>query len=106
MPEGATPKDGPSAGITIATGILSSLTSRKVRQDVAMTGEVTIRGRVLAIGGLKEKALAANRYGIKEVIIPKNNEKDLEEIPESIRKDMIFHPVSTVDQVFDIALEK
>lgn len=106
VPEGATPKDGPSAGITIATGILSSLTSRKVRQDVAMTGEVTIRGRVLAIGGLKEKALAANRYGIKEVIIPKNNEKDLEEIPESIRKDMIFHPVSTVDQVFDIALEK
>lgn len=106
VPEGATPKDGPSAGITITTGILSSLTGKKVRQDIAMTGEVTIRGRVLPIGGLKEKALAANRYGIKEVIIPKANEKDLEEIPESIRAGMTFHPVSSVDQVFELALVK
>lgn len=106
VPEGATPKDGPSAGITITTGIISALTNKKVRQDVAMTGEVTIRGRVLAIGGLKEKALAANRYGIKEVIIPKTNEKDIEDIPESIRKDMTFRPVSSVDEVLEIALEK
>lgn len=105
VPEGATPKDGPSAGITITTGILSALTGKKVRQDIAMTGEVTIRGRVLPIGGLKEKALAANRYGIKRVIIPKGNEKDLEEIPESIRKDMTFYPVSSVSQVFDLAIE-
>lgn len=106
VPEGATPKDGPSAGITITTGILSSLTGRKVKQDIAMTGEVTIRGRVLPIGGLKEKALAANRYGIKQVIIPKGNEKDLSEIPESVRKDMKFYPVSNVSEVFDLALEK
>lgn len=106
VPEGATPKDGPSAGITITTGILSSLTGREVKQDIAMTGEVTIRGRVLPIGGLKEKALAANRYGIKQVIIPKGNEKDLSEIPESVRKDMKFYPVSNVSEVFDLALEK
>ena len=105
VPEGATPKDGPSAGITITTGILSALTNRKVRQDIAMTGEVTIRGRVLAIGGLKEKALAANRYGINRVIIPKANEKDLEEIPESIRKDMTFYPVTEVSEVFKLCLE-
>lgn len=105
VPEGATPKDGPSAGITITTGILSSLTGRKVKQDIAMTGEVTIRGRVLPIGGLKEKALAANRYGIKKVIIPKANEKDLSDIPETIKKDMAFYPVSKVSEVFDLALE-
>lgn len=105
VPEGATPKDGPSAGITITTGIISSLINKKVRQDVAMTGEVTIRGRVLPIGGLKEKALAANRYGIKEVIIPKGNERDLEDIPESIRKEMRFYPVSTVDEVIKIAIK-
>jgi len=106
VPEGATPKDGPSAGITITTGILSALTNKKVRQDIAMTGEVTIRGRVLPIGGLKEKALAANRYGIKQIIIPKGNEKDLVDIPESIRKDMKFYPVSNVTEVFKLALEK
>ena len=106
VPEGATPKDGPSAGITIATAILSALSKKKVRQDIAMTGEVTLTGRVLAIGGLKEKALAANRYGIKEVIIPKGNEKDIEDIPASIRKEMVFHSVSTVDEVFKLAIEK
>lgn len=106
VPEGATPKDGPSAGITITTGIVSALLNKKVRQDVAMTGEITIRGRVLPIGGLKEKALAANRYGINTVIIPKQNERDLEDIPESIRKNMTFIPVSKIEEVLDIALEK
>ncbi|MGF0040178.1 endopeptidase La [Peptoniphilaceae bacterium SGI.131] len=106
VPEGATPKDGPSAGITITTGLVSALSGKKVRQDIAMTGEVTIRGRVLAIGGLKEKALAANRYGINTVLIPKQNEKDLEEIPESIRKLMKFVRVTQVKEVLDLAIIK
>lgn len=106
VPEGATPKDGPSAGITITTGIVSALTGRKVRQDIAMTGEVTIRGRVLPIGGLKEKALAAKRYGINNVIIPKQNEKDLEDIPEIVLNEMIFYPVSDIKEVLELALEK
>lgn len=106
VPEGATPKDGPSAGITITTGLVSALSGKKVRQDIAMTGEVTIRGRVLAIGGLKEKALAANRYGINTVFIPKQNEKDLEEIPESIRKLMKFVSVTQVKEVLDLAIIK
>lgn len=105
-PEGATPKDGPSAGITMTTGIVSALTGAKIRQDVAMTGEVTIRGRVLAIGGLKEKALAALRYGIKNIIIPKQNEKDLDDIPEDAKKELKFYPVSHVDEVLEIALIK
>lgn len=104
VPEGATPKDGPSAGITISTGIISALTNQRVRQDIAMTGEVTIRGRVLPIGGLKEKSLAALRYGIKNIIIPKLNEKDLDDIPEEIRKDMKFYPVSSVEEVIKLAL--
>ena len=103
VPEGATPKDGPSAGITIATAILSVFTEKKVRKDVAMTGEITLRGKVLPIGGLKEKALAARRIGIKNVIIPIGNEKDIEEIPETVRKDVKFYPVERVDEVFDIA---
>ncbi|MDO4779060.1 MAG: endopeptidase La [Tissierellia bacterium] len=106
VPEGATPKDGPSAGITMTTALISALTNRKVRQDVAMTGEVTIRGRVLPIGGLKEKSLAANRYGINTVIIPKQNERDLEDIPDSIRKNMEFIAVKNVQEVLDIALLK
>ena len=105
VPEGATPKDGPSAGITIATGIISTLTHRKVRQDFAMTGEVTIRGRVLPIGGLKEKALAANRYGIHNVIIPKANERDIKDIPETIRNSMTFYPVSNMDEVVKLVME-
>lgn len=106
VPEGATPKDGPSAGITITTGIFSAITEKKVRQDIAMTGEVTLRGRVLPIGGLKEKALAALRYGIKNVIIPKQNERDLEDFPKEILDKMTFYPVSDVREVLELALEK
>lgn len=106
VPEGATPKDGPSAGITMSTGIISALTGKKVRQDVAMTGEVTIRGRVLPIGGLKEKSLAAKRYGITNIIIPKKNEPDLEDIPKEVLNEMNFYPVSTMEEVLDIALVK
>lgn len=98
-PEGAVPKDGPSAGITMTTAIVSALTERKVRSDIAMTGEVTIRGRVLPIGGLKEKALAAYYYGIRQVIIPKENMRDTEDIPEEIRKKIKFIPVDNVDEV-------
>jgi ATP-dependent Lon protease len=106
VPEGAIPKDGPSAGITLATSICSALTSIPVRADVAMTGEITVRGRVLGIGGLKEKLLAAHRHGIQEVIIPKDNEKDLPEIPENIRRDMTLHFVTSMDEVLKIALER
>ena len=104
FPEGAVPKDGPSAGIAITTAMLSALTGRKVHGDVAMTGEVTLRGRVLPIGGLKEKTMAALRSGIKTVIIPKENEKDLEEIDQTVRKALHFVPVETVDAVFAVAL--
>ena len=103
VPEGATPKDGPSAGITMATALLSAFTGRQVRGDVAMTGEITLRGNVLPIGGLKEKALAARRAGIREVIIPKGNEKDLEELPEILKKEVTFYPVSTAKEVFELA---
>jgi ATP-dependent Lon protease len=105
VPEGATPKDGPSAGISMALAVASSLSNIPVRADVAMTGEITLRGEVLEIGGLKEKLLAALRGGIKEVIIPKDNEKDLVEIPDNVKKGLKIHPVKFVDEVFAIALK-
>ena len=104
FPEGAVPKDGPSAGIAITTAVLSALTGRRVRGTVAMTGEVTLRGRVLAIGGLKEKTMAALRNGVRTVIIPKANVKDLEEIDQTVRAALHFVPVETVDAVFEAAL--
>lgn len=106
VPEGATPKDGPSAGIAITTAIASALTKIPVKRTVGMTGEVTLRGKVLEIGGLKEKAIAAHRAGLKTVIIPKENEKDLEDIPREVLKDLDFKFVSHMDQVLDLALVK
>jgi ATP-dependent Lon protease len=106
VPEGATPKDGPSAGIAMCTALVSSLTGNPVKCDVAMTGEITLRGEVLAIGGLKEKLLAAHRGGIKTVVIPAENERDLEEIPENVKKDLSIHPVKWIDDVLDIALQE
>lgn len=106
IPEGATPKDGPSAGITLATAILSALTGKKVSRDIAMTGEITLLGKVLAIGGLKEKSLAAYRSGVKTLIIPKENEKDISEIPEEVKKSVEILLVSKIDEVFDAAIIK
>jgi ATP-dependent Lon protease len=104
VPEGAIPKDGPSAGITIATSLASALTQIPVRQDVAMTGEITLRGRVLPIGGLKEKVLASKRAGIKRILIPKDNEADLKELPKGLLKDIEVFPLETTDQVLSHAL--
>ncbi|MGD0201023.1 MAG: endopeptidase La [Bryobacteraceae bacterium] len=104
LPEGSIPKDGPSAGIALCTAIVSALTKIPVRCDVAMTGEITLRGRVLAIGGLKEKLLAARRHGVRETIIPRDNEKDLPDIPENVRADMKLHLVQSMDEVLKIAL--
>src|SRR5690606_3869318 len=104
VPEGATPKDGPSAGITMATALVSSLANRAVKKEVAMTGEITLRGRVLPIGGLKEKSLSAHRAGITTVIFPEENKKDLDDIPESVRNELTFIPVNHLDQVLNYAL--
>ncbi|OGV27714.1 MAG: endopeptidase La [Legionellales bacterium RIFCSPHIGHO2_12_FULL_37_14] len=106
VPEGATPKDGPSAGIGMCTALVSAVTKIPVRADVAMTGEITLRGEVLPIGGLKEKLLAAHRAGIKHVIIPEENRKDLEDIPENVLKKIEIHPVKTIEQVLNIALQR
>ena len=105
VPEGATPKDGPSAGIAMCTALVSSLTGNPVRSDVAMTGEITLRGEVLPIGGLKEKLLAAHRGGIKRVVIPKENAKDLEEIPDNVKQDLEIFPVRWIDEVLRLALQ-
>ena len=106
FPEGAVPKDGPSAGITVCTAIVSALTGKTVRRDVAMTGEISLRGRVMAIGGLKEKTMAALRHGIRTVIIPKDNERDLEEIDQTVRNALNFVTAQTVDTVLDVALNQ
>ena len=103
-PEGAIPKDGPSAGITIALAAASALTGRKVRRDIAMTGEITLAGRVLMIGGLREKAFAAYRVGIREIILPRENMRDVEDIPKEIRDKMIFHPVDAFAEVWKLAI--
>lgn len=106
VPEGAVPKDGPSAGIAMATSLVSALTNTKTRKDVGVTGEITLRGRVLEIGGIKEKVIAAHRAGLKTVILPKENKKDMEEIPEKIKKDINFEFVDHLDQVLDVAFRK
>jgi ATP-dependent Lon protease len=106
VPEGATPKDGPSAGIAMATALVSILTKIPVKNDVAMTGEITLRGKVLGIGGLKEKLLAAMRGGIRTVIIPEENRKDLVDLPKSVTTHMKIVPVRWIDEVLDIALER
>jgi ATP-dependent Lon protease len=106
VPAGAIPKDGPSAGLAIATALVSEMSDRAVRRDVAMTGEITLRGRALPIGGLKEKVLGAHRAGIKHIILPKANEADIEDVPEEVRQVLTFHPVETLNEVLEIALVK
>jgi ATP-dependent Lon protease len=104
VPEGAIPKDGPSAGVTITTALISALTERKVRKDIGMTGEITLRGRVLPVGGVREKILAAHRAGLKMVILPKRNLKDLVDVPKRVRNDLQLVPVTHLDQVLEKAL--
>jgi len=106
MPEGATPKDGPSAGIGLCTALVSVLTGIPARSDVAMTGEITLRGQVLPIGGLKDKLLAAHRGGIKTVLIPDENKRDLKEIPDNIKGDLDIRPVKWIDEVLEVALQR
>jgi ATP-dependent Lon protease len=105
FPAGAVPKDGPSAGITMTTALVSLLTGRAVRPSIAMTGEVTLQGRVLPIGGVKQKVLAAHRAGLTDVVLPKRNEPDLDDVPEEVRDAITFHLVDDVADVLDLALE-
>ena len=106
VPEGAVPKDGPSAGVALTTAIASLLSKRKIDHTIGMTGEITLRGRVLPIGGLREKSIAAHRSGLKTILIPKENVKDIEDIPQSVLENLKIIPVSTIDEVLDIALLK
>ena len=106
VPAGATPKDGPSAGVTMATSLVSLISGRKVKRKLGMTGEITLRGQVLPVGGIKEKVLAAHRNGLKTVILPKRNEFDLDDVPEEIKNKMQFIFAETVDEVLEAALEK
>ena len=106
VPAGAIPKDGPSAGITMAVALTSLLTGRLVRPDLALTGELTLRGKVLPVGGVKEKILAARRAGVKVVILPKHNEVDLDDIPAVLRRDLTYHFVESIDEVLEVALEE
>ncbi|HET6664996.1 MAG TPA: S16 family serine protease, partial [Acidimicrobiales bacterium] len=105
FPAGAIPKDGPSAGVTMTTALVSLLRDTPMRPTVAMTGEVTLSGRVLPIGGVKQKVLAAHRAGLREVILPLRNEPDLDDVPEAVRQEMTFHPVADVARVLELALE-
>ena len=105
VPAGAIPKDGPSAGIAMAVALISAMTEKRVRRDVAMTGEITLRGRVLPVGGLKEKAIGALRAGIKTIVLPEKNRKDLVEIPNNIKRKIKFVPVKNMDEVLSIAFE-
>jgi ATP-dependent Lon protease len=104
VPAGAVPKDGPSAGVTLTTALVSLLTNRPVRSDMGMTGEVTLQGRVLPIGGVKQKVLAAHRAGLTTVVLPKRNELDLEDVPEAVRRQMTFYPADEVAEVLAVAL--
>ncbi len=106
VPEGAVPKDGPSAGTAIATAVVSALTGVTTKRDVGMTGEITLRGRVLEIGGVKEKVIAGHRAGLKKIVLPKDNEKDMEDVPEKVQKDIKFVFVSRIDEVLSQALNK
>lgn len=106
FPEGAVPKDGPSAGVTVCTAIVSALTGVSVRRDIAMTGEISLRGRVMRIGGLREKTMAALRHGVRTVIIPKDNERDLEEIDQAVRRQLNFISAQTMDTVLSAALNR
>lgn len=106
LPEGAIPKDGPSAGITMVTAMVSALTKRHVKAGIAMTGEITLSGKVLLVGGIKEKMLAAHRYGVKTILLPEQNMQDLEELPANVRAAMKFVPVNHMDQVLKLALEE
>lgn len=105
VPAGATPKDGPSAGITMATALASLFTQRKTKPNIAMTGEVTLGGQVLPVGGIKDKVLAAHRIGVDTIVLPKKNEQDLDDLPEEIRKDMSFHLVDHMDSVLELTLQ-
>ena len=105
VPEGAVPKDGPSAGVTITTALISTFTNRLVRHDVGMTGEINLRGQVLPIGGLREKSIAAHRSGLKKILIPFDNLKDTDEIPVSVKNSLEIIPVKTIDEIIDIVLK-